>query len=369
MREVETDLYNYVNPFIYSMIAGLERRNALPFPMTNPKAVELFRELCQWQLNTSSLDHKFNVEVVNNEQSAYGNSPTFAPHLTTRPVNSRRKLAICISGGIDSTIAVPWAIKELRYKPEDIVLVSTDYGAPYAQKEEVTLSRVSKYWEPLDPHGRLGWVHLDFNLQYTDEEGHKYDSIPVSKMGKGYIIPNRNMAIAAAAAAYADEVWIVANYRKVDDEPGAAMDKNRKFFWSLSQLLSQVYDFPVKITSPFLHMSKSDGIAWLTKEFGPQYARNILTETTTCYHPTERVCGNCYACFKAAASLFKIGKQFPELNEPLFKARFDKYRGSEQFEEYLLREVKKGRDIPNDFINYMMVNRPTFVTGDTVCVE
>ena len=51
------------------------------------------------------------------------------------------KLVICVSGGIDSTIAYYYARKKLGYKPEDILCLYINLNHPYSWKELIGLKQ------------------------------------------------------------------------------------------------------------------------------------------------------------------------------------------------------------------------------------
>jgi 7-cyano-7-deazaguanine synthase in queuosine biosynthesis len=168
----------------------------------------------------------------------------------------------------------------------------------------------------------------------------------------GYIIPNRNSVIAACAA-FCDEIWIVANYRKIDDEPGAAMDKCRKWYWTMTQILSEQMHKPTRVTSPFLHWSKADSLAWFIRAVGYTQAQHTMDHSVTCYSPGEGHCGQCFACFKKLLALYqltqnsdadvaKLAGYLVHSTESFRKAIDDR---PSEFIPFISRELHKGRDV------------------------
>ncbi|MFA5750088.1 MAG: 7-cyano-7-deazaguanine synthase, partial [Candidatus Shapirobacteria bacterium] len=223
-----------------------------------------------WQLNNSSLGCDFEVVVTDVGKAGY--KVYLGEGFEQEQANP--DLVLMYGAGIDSTIAI-WYALALGYKR--IALFQVNYGAPYAGKEAQVTERLK---EMLPSSVRIKRALPVF-------KGVPAFNITEAKMGKGYIIPVRNAVLASIGAGIGNNVWIVANYRKIDDEPGAAVDKNRRFFADISYLLSRMLPEPITVSSPFLHLTKRQTIEWFIEELGRERALEILKLTTTCYHPSE----------------------------------------------------------------------------------
>jgi 7-cyano-7-deazaguanine synthase in queuosine biosynthesis len=323
--------------------------NAMLYPITaepvtdltskGPKSLEL-DEFLNWQVSNSSLENwptdkrlpmlstscSSHIKVDQKVVVDYGSD--YYPYL-----------AICQSGGLDSMIACFWAIRELKIPSSHIDLVFVDYGSPYNKKEiEVFKNLLSLYS-----------CHFGVcRARIISLEGVKLDS---SRFGKGYIIPNRNAVIASLAAfSYGiNEIWISANFRKIDDEPGAAVDKNRRFFGTMTSLLSQATKSYTKVCSPFLHLSKSDIVKWFFEPKCSGLSHEVATElvraTTTCYDHVKLSCGHCFACHKKAAAFAKLYDELEPIRK-LYDELYGEIHKNPEFKEYISRERAKGREIP-----------------------
>jgi 7-cyano-7-deazaguanine synthase in queuosine biosynthesis len=307
------------------------------FP-TSLRFDRLFWQLLRWQMQNSSMaafdsSTELDLYVTSPNERPIFNHRIFVTAEVRPGLSARRRLVIMYGGGVDSTIAAYHAIKGLHYPFEQVCLVQVSYGAPYEKKEEIAFRELAPFFTNLG----ISCVNLALTprIDHLDEKG----------MPKGYIIPFRNAMLAAIGAMYGETVWIVANYRKVDDEPGAAVDKNRRFYGLMSQVLSEVYREPRRVESPFLHMSKADTIRYFREMVGRKKAIEVLRKTTTCYHGEHHRCGTCYACAKFLLAVNDAGLATDFLDQfatdPL---------ESPQFQEYLQRELNKGRQVPAQWV-------------------
>lgn len=227
----------------------------------------------------------------------------------------KRALTICYGAGVDSTIALYWALSKYCYTPEQVQLLVVRYGW-MSDKERGTAVDLFGPRPLADPaHGG----DMDFAVHEISPTTKHLGTLGVGfvevgltplvppTIRKAYVIPGRNAVFAAVGSLYSDRVWVVGNYRRVDDGKNAMRDKNRRFYAEVSCLLSQFHGHPVHVESPFQHLSKADAIHWFLGAYGENYGLDILNRTTTCYHPTLHRCGQCAACEKLALTLEELG--------------------------------------------------------------
>jgi len=295
-------------------------------------------DFVKWQVNSCSLPQEFEVyleedyakyfptlEVKRLHSRASGKEPT-----VVQEIIDPYEVVLGYGAGIDSTIAAFWALK--KYGVRRMAMVQVNYGAPYTYKENKAFNSLRDTFlaAGIDCY-RTRFIHM------SGTRSSKEGWITPNMMGLGYIIPMRNALISSIAAGFGKEVWIVANYRKIDDGPNAATDKNRRFYAEMSGLCSgKGYR---RVTSPFLHISKAKSIEWFLQNYPQDFVLEVLDETTTCYHPTEHRCGKCFACMKLMMSLETcgLGEHFHFSSPPA---------ESPDFTDYLKREAGKGRPIP-----------------------
>jgi len=194
---------------------------------------------------------------------------------------NRKPLVICYSGGMDSLIAYYWAIKEIGYRAQDILLLNFQIGHPYANKERQAMRDLGLPYTPMD----VGWLDSGLLEQPTVDN---------------YIIPGRNLVFASLAASVGQRVWIVGV--KFENHPNM-YDKNSNFYRTATLAVSQAVGCYTPVETPFSDMSKTDMIRWAMKAG----IMDQVNRTVSCYHPTEWQCGECGLCFKRAVALKAAG--------------------------------------------------------------
>jgi hypothetical protein len=177
------------------------------------------------------------------------------------------------------------------YKYKGVTALFIPYGAPYNDFEKLA-------------YNKLRDIFLSLNYKPSDVIFREYHTniapLDSSKFGAGYIIPMRNALLASYASLYGNNIFLASNWR-LNDYAGAC-DKGLSFFSQISELLSQQYQTPVRVWSPFLHWKKEQAVTWLMNRYPKNYVE-ILYTTASCYNPDvfkNKACGDCYACWKAA---------------------------------------------------------------------
>jgi len=335
-----------IKPILSCMRVGLKATDILEIATdlsdnvaVNERLLELQEDHFAFQIKNSGTDIDiFTVaEKPINEifpedwipgQKRNGSSDKWLPHeILPRGFASSYEKVICCGGGIDSTLAILY----LKMMGGDTpLLIHTDYGIPYNKKEIESLKKVLEIFErTFDLSLSLVSVQFDSRLL----------GVPLTEenLGKGYIIPARNLLLSTIASNYGDDIWIVANWRK-NDTVGAP-DKSRKFYGDMTELLSLSWGSEKRVSSPFLHLSKKETIEWAINLYGYEDILELLSQTTSCYSEKINVynCGECYACFKRWMA-----------TKGLIDLPFDKDPvEGKKFVEYASREVDKGRSIPD----------------------
>lgn len=228
----------------------------------------------------------------------------FIPYL--RPQSEETNLVVCVSGGLDSTIA--YEIAKKRYS--NIIALFFDVGQPYVDKERNTL-------------GLLGIPFIEI-------------SIPVYKNMDldNYILPNRNSIFANIASLYGNRIWIVG--LKYEDHY-LMHDKNTPFYNYISLSLSQSTGRNIIVETPFGDWSKTDIFMYCLKN----NLMNLLDITTSCYHPTLKRCGECSLCVKRYVAGMTVGVKETFSSNP--KESYEAKRLVAEYENALKKK---------DFIHY-----------------
>ena len=181
-----------------------------------------------------------------------------------RPRESPEKLVICVSGGLDSTIA--YHIAKKTYK--DIICLFFNVGQPYYEKEKNVLKSLEIPFKEID----LSSVYADVEMQ-------------------GHIIVNRNALFANIGSIYGNRVWIVG--LKYENHY-LMSDKNDQFYRYVSLSATQSTGKNVIVETPFREWSKTDILNYCIEN----ELLEVVDKTTSCYDKNEHRCGKCSLCVR-----------------------------------------------------------------------
>jgi 7-cyano-7-deazaguanine synthase in queuosine biosynthesis len=260
--------------------------------------------------------------------------------------------------GIDSYCALIKALQEGR----NIYLIHVLYGAPYGIYERRVFKALQNGWIgafSLDPTQTIPKAMNSFGRDFMrlSEGGltlrrdalmigqHEVAIVPSEDQSdlswENYIIPARNLVLAAIGSQYAPNIWIVSNKRNNEDI--GTPDKTSTFYQSASDIFSDFYGYPVRVSTPFGLMSKQEMVVKYLEDGGSAQA---LRSTISCYSPVVETdprtnkdkgvfhCGRCYACYKRHKLFTNIREDHEFYFDPL---------EAPNREEYMAREKAKGR--------------------------
>jgi 7-cyano-7-deazaguanine synthase in queuosine biosynthesis len=186
------------------------------------------------------------------------------------------KIAVLVSGGLDSTIGYHVAVREVG--KANVKAIHVDLGHPYAEKEKEALDKlgINSTYVTCDIFGTL----FDF----------KED---------GWIIPGRNLILSSLAALSAPVVYLMALGTDMNNPRQTTRDTSKKFFEDSTNLISFVMsNFPDRketiVTSPFKNITKTEMVSLAINGLG--LSEEYLKKTSSCYNPHKINCGECGAC-------------------------------------------------------------------------
>jgi len=196
------------------------------------------------------------------------------------------KPILLFSGGVDSFVAY-----HFLGRPQTLFFHSQ---SRYADKEMEVIKRL------------IPDTIIDYSLNLKDRE-----------YGEKAYIPFRNLLFFLQAVKYSDHV-VVAGV--ADDR---VSDKSEKAFQEFSRLASKLEGRPIKITSPFWKLTKSEVVHWYLMHIG-----NVpgLLQTTSCYDPIEHYCGKCPSCFRKWVALWVNVIHLDFLNDKLMEEYYQAAR-------------------------------------------
>lgn len=203
------------------------------------------------------------------------------------------KKILCLSGGLDSTIAY----HELG-KPPTIFFDTKTYSD--IEKEKVLAMAPDTIID----------TTLDFSSICVDTKA---------------FVPYRNLLFAARAADYADEIIIAG----VDDDK--VVDKTPNAFISMATVLNDLLPDKQrnkKVTSPFWGRTKAEIVSDFLENV--ENGAEILKGAFSCYTPVDgEECHKCPACFRKWNALWENGIETEFHNTELMVCYFEKALGGE----------------------------------------
>lgn len=212
-----------------------------------------------------------------------------------------KKAIILLSGGMDSTTALYWAVNEGL----DVVLcIAFDYGSKHNKEEhrhaKATCDKINIRFEK---------VNLDFSLFESDllkkggdiPEGHYAD-----KSMKATVVPFRNGIMLSYSAGIAESVdadcVILGNHF---GDHAVYPDCRKDFIEPMKQAIRHGTYKQIELISPFCGISKTD-IAKIGDELGIDW--NL---TYSCYKGNDKHCGKCGTCVERIEAFTESG-----INDP-----------------------------------------------------
>ena len=204
------------------------------------------------------------------------------------------KAVVLLSGGLDSTVTLAYALSEGR----EVIPVSFRYGQRHSRELEAAKAVTSHYG--LTYHII---VELDLSAFRKSALTSKKVDVPkrgsVSEIREGIpvtYVPARNIVFLSIAAGIAEtegasEIFIGANSIDYSGYP----DCRPEFFEAFEEVLKKgtkagVKGNAVKVVHPILRMTKAE-IVRLGKELNAP-----LHLTSSCYEGGSKACGRCDSC-------------------------------------------------------------------------
>lgn len=190
------------------------------------------------------------------------------------------------SGGQDSTTCLAWALKKF----DKVYLISFDYGQRH--KSEIRAAKTIAR--------RLKLSHETLKLPILKEltkNALTDKSIKVKTSKKGGLpttfVDGRNALFLTVAAIYAKQKGIPNLVTGVcQTDYSGYPDCRHEFIKSIQKTLTLAMEFPFKIHTPLMFLTKAQTIGLMVKLGGLE----LLKYTHTCYEGTKPACGKCPAC-------------------------------------------------------------------------
>jgi 7-cyano-7-deazaguanine synthase len=201
------------------------------------------------------------------------------------------KAVIVLSGGQDSATSLALAVK--RYGAKEVAAITFTYSQRHAIEVEYARKLAKRFG--VENHN---FVSLDFYSSITENALMSKDRAIKKIKGSSCptsVVEGRNSFFLLSASVWAKklgatEVWTGVSEADYSGYP----DCREKFIKSQQRTIRLALEWPIKIVTPFMHMTKAQEWA-LADELG--ILEIIENETVTCYNGIiGKGCGKCPAC-------------------------------------------------------------------------
>ena len=201
-------------------------------------------------------------------------------------MNVKNNQAIVLhSGGQDSTTCLVWALKKFK----KVEILSFDYG----QRHKKELNAAKTISKRLKVPFHL--IKLPIIKQLTNN-ALVNSKIEIRKSKKGLpstFVDGRNHIFLSVAAIYAKQMNVPNLITGVcQTDYSGYPDCRDAFVKSLQKSLQLAMDYPFKIYTPLMKLTKGETVKLMKKLGG----LDLLKYTLTCYEGTKPACGKCPAC-------------------------------------------------------------------------
>jgi 7-cyano-7-deazaguanine synthase len=201
------------------------------------------------------------------------------------------KAVVVLSGGQDSATCLALAVK--RHGADEVAAITFTYSQRHVIETQYARRLAKRFAVKIH-----NFVSLDFYPSITENALMSSDKPIMKRKGESCptsVVEGRNAFFLLAAAVWAKklgakEIWTGVGEADYSGYP----DCREKFVKSQQRTIRLALEWPVKIVTPFMHMTKAD--EWeLADSLG--ILDVIENETVTCYNGIPgKGCGKCPAC-------------------------------------------------------------------------
>ena len=201
------------------------------------------------------------------------------------------KAVVVLSGGQDSATCLALAVK--KHGADDVAAITFEYGQRHSLETKYAKRLAKRFGVSAHKVVKMDFYrHLTSNALMSKDapiEKRKGASCPTT------VVEGRNAFFLLAAAVWAKELGAVEVYTGVSEADYSGYpDCRAAFVRSQQKTIRLALEWPIRIVTPFMRMSKADEWA-LAEKLG--ILEVIENETLTCYNGIPGTgCGKCPAC-------------------------------------------------------------------------
>lgn len=201
------------------------------------------------------------------------------------------KAVVVLSGGQDSATCLALAVK--KHGADDVAAITFEYGQRHSLETKYAKRLAKRFGVSAHKVVKMDFYrHLTSNALMSKDapiEKRRGASCPTT------VVEGRNAFFLLAAAVWAKELGAVEVYTGVSEADYSGYpDCRAAFVRSQQKTIRLALEWPIRIVTPFMRMSKADEWA-LAEKLG--ILEVIENETLTCYNGIPGTgCGKCPAC-------------------------------------------------------------------------
>ena len=201
------------------------------------------------------------------------------------------KAVVVLSGGQDSATALALAVR--KHGAENVAAITFEYGQRHALETKFARALARRFKIAAHKVVRLGFYKGLTHNALMSKDG----AIERKKGAKcpNTVVEGRNAFFLLSAGVWAKELGAMEIYTGVSEADFSGYPDCREAFIRAQQRAMRLaLDYPVRIVTPFMHMTKAE--EWsLADRLG--ILDVIENHTLTCYNGVPgRGCGKCPAC-------------------------------------------------------------------------
>lgn len=212
-------------------------------------------------------------------------------------MNQDKSGLVLLSGGQDSTTCLAWALTQFK----SVVAIGFNYG----QRHHIELQQAQNIADLAQVPFHV--LSLDFfsipnALTHDMPIAHSPGQLPST------FVPGRNLFFLSTAAVFAYQYHISHLITGVcETDYSGYPDCRTAFISSMQDTLNLAMDYPFKIHTPLMHLTKADTVK-LMQKLGKMH---WYAQSHTCYEGKRPACGKCPACLLRLKGFQEAGYKDP----------------------------------------------------------
>ena len=214
----------------------------------------------------------------------------------------KMKALVILSGGLDSTTALYWAIKEY----DEVETLTFNYGSKHNDIENEYAKKTCEKLGIKNTVIKIGFINDYFKSDLLKSGGEVPEGDYSQENIKNTVVPFRNGIMLSIGAGFAEsndcDVIILGNH---SGDHAIYPDCRPEFIENIEKAIYFGTDKHIKVVSPFCLKSKGD-IVKIGNELGVDFSL-----TYSCYKGKEKHCGKCGTCRERKKSFELVGVKDP----------------------------------------------------------